>query len=256
MGGTHLPRAGYYRSLSAWRGFSIFLYSLKRVRPLERIISTVVVDILPHASGFLFAEISGERGDEEKVSFYSYEQDKQETFPITARTFLAHKFGEDFRDIIDEIGDFISCDAAPLGKNGVAVVYASGEMYIFGAGGKLVWQGKVTYRDCPVRDLAVDGKDIWCTVPDGGSVILFSPAEGRVTLRIGGTGSSTFQEPVSVTKSDDMLYVCCRSSQKVRTIRLSDYDVRDYRRFREPIHKFFKVGDAEYAVLDSGVYKL
>ena len=223
---------------------------------MERIISTVVVDILPHASGFLFAEISAESGNEEKVSFFSYEQDKQETFPITARTYLTHKFGENFREVIDEIGDFISCDAAPLGKNGTAVVYASGKMYIFGAGGKLVWEGCVTYRDCPVRDLAVDGSDIWCAVPDGGSVILYSPAEGRVTLRIGGAASGTFREPVSVTKSGDMLYICCRGAQKIRTIRLPDYDVRDYRKFREPVHKFFKVGDAEYVVLDSGVYRL
>ena len=214
------------------------------------------MDILPHASGFLFAELSGKSGEEDKICFYSYEQDKQETFPITARTFLTHKFGEDFREVIDEIGDFISCDAAPLGKNGVAVVYASGEMFIFGAGGKPVWQGNVSYQDCPVRDLAVDGKDVWCAVPDAGCVIQFSPAEGRVTLRIGGSASSTFAEPVSVTKSGDMLYVCCRKSQKIRTIHLPDYDVRDYRRFREPVHKFFKVGDMEYAVLDSGVYKL
>ena len=223
---------------------------------MERIISNALLDILPHASGFLFAELSVDEKNREKVSFFSYEQDKAECFPITARTYLTHKFGEDYREIVDEIGDFVSCSAAPLGKNGIAVVYGTGQMYIFGAEGKPVWNGLVTYQNHPVRDLAVDGKDIWCAVPDCNAVICFAPAENRVTLRIGGASSPAFEEPVSVSESDGILYVCNRASKKVRTVRLSDYEVKDYKKFREPVHKFFKVDKAEYAVLDSGVYAL
>lgn len=223
---------------------------------MVRIINSVVLDILPHASGFLFAEMSFDQRGEEKVSFFSYEQDKQECFPITAKTYLTHKFGECYREVIDEIGDFISCDAAPLGKNGTAVVYESGDMYIFGSGGQLVWKGSVTYQNKPVRDLAVDGKDIWCVVPERNAVICYSPAEGRVTLRIGGMESSAFEEPVSIFKGGDMLFISSRKAQKVRTIHLPDYEVSDKRRFKEPVHKFFTVGQNEYAVLDSGVYAL
>ena len=223
---------------------------------MECIIQSVVLDILPHATGFIFAEMSFDPKGLETVNFYSYEQEKRDCFPITARTYLTHKFGEDYREVVDEIGDFISCDAAPLGKNGTAVVFESGAMYIFGAGGKLVWHGNVFYRDCPVRDLAVDGKNVWCAVPDCNAVVCFSPAESRVTLRIGGADGATFDQPVSVTKHGDMLYVANRHGKKVRTIRLSDLEVQDLRRFREPVHKFFISGEYQYVVLDSGVYQL
>lgn len=224
---------------------------------MERIIQSVVLDILPHATGFLFAEMSFDKKGRETVNFYSYEQEKRDCFPITARTYLTHKFGEDYRDVVDEIGgDFISCDAAPLGKNGTAVVFETGEMYIFGLDGQLVWRGSVVYRDCPVRDLAVDGKNIWCAVPDCNAVICYSPAESRVTMRIGGGESLAFDQPVGVTKHGDMLYVANRRGQKVRSIRLTDFEVQDLRKFREPVHKFFISGDCQYVVLDSGVYSL
>lgn len=252
MGGTHLLQAGYYRSLSAWRGCFLF----GRCFLLKRIISGVLLDILPHASGFLYAEMSFDKSGNEKVSFFSYEQDREDILPITTRVYLTHKFGDGYKQIMDEVGDFLSCDAAPLGKNGTVVLFESGDMYIFAAQGKLVWKGQVTYRDAPVRDLAVDGKQIWCAVPDGNAVICYSPAEKRVALRIGGVESSAFEEPVSVSKFGDTLYVTSRKAQKVRSIRLSDYDVQDYRKFREPVHKFFRVEDREYVVLDSGVYAL
>ena len=252
MGGTHLLQAGYYRSLSAWRGCFLFW----KVFHLKRIISGVLLDILPHASGFLYAEMSFDKTGNEKVSFFSYEQDRQDILPITTRVYLTHKFGDSYREIMDEVGDFLSCDAAPLGKNGTVVLFESGEMYIFASQGKLVWKGQVTYQEDPVRDLAVDGKDIWCAVPDGNAVICYSPAEKRVSLRIGGKESSAFEEPVSVSKFGDTLYVTSRRVQKVRSIHLPDYDVQDYRKFREPVHKFFRVEDREYVVLDSGVYVL
>lgn len=223
---------------------------------MKRIVSGVLLDILPHASGFLYAEMTFDKSGKEKVSFYSYEQDREDFLPIVTRVYLTHKFGDGYRKIVEEIGDFLSCDAAPMGKSGTVVLFESGEMYIFGAEGKLKWSGEVTYRDNPVRDLAVDGNDIWCTVPDGNAVICYSPTEKRVALRIGGENPVTFDEPVSVSKFDNTLYVTSRKAQKVRSIRLTDYEVQDYRKFREPVHKFFRVGNKEYVVLDSGVYVL
>ena len=200
--------------------------------------------------------MSFDKAGNEKVGFFSYEQDREDILPITTRVYLSHKFGDGYREIMDEVGDFLSCDAAPLGKNGTVVLFESGDMYIFAAEGRLKWKGQVTYRDNPVRDLAVDGNDIWCTVPNENAVICYSPAEKRVSLRIGGGDSVAFDEPVSVSKFDNMLYITSRKAQKVRSIRLTDYEVQDYRKFREPVHKFFRVGDKEYVVLDSGVYVL
>ena len=63
-----------------------------------------------------------------------------------------------------------------------------------------------------------------------------------------------FRRPLSISKNDDMLYVCCEYGNTIRTINLNDYSVRDFMSFNEPVKKYFKVGFMEYVVLESGVY--
>lgn len=220
---------------------------------MERIISSELLDIVPHASGFLFAEKSA-TGGEAKVGFFSYEQAKKEIFPITAKTYLTHKFGEKYRKIIDTIGDFISCSAAPLGKGGTIVMFEEGEIYIFDPKGNKSWNGTVSYMDKAVYDFAVDGKEVWCTVPECNAIVCYAPIEGRVTMRIGGVSTSAFANPKGISKNGDMIYVCNDETNSVRTVNISNYAVKDYRSFKEPIQKYFRIADMEYAVLDSGVY--
>lgn len=223
---------------------------------MEKIISSDILDMIPHDSGFLYAEKSPMDDGNIRVSFFSYEQEKNDVFPVTTKTYLRHKFGAEFKAIAEKLGDFISCDAAILANNGVITLYDTGEMHIFNAAGAVVWQGTLTYQDEPVRDLAVDGKTVWCAVPDRNAIICYSPAEGRVLLRIGGGSTSAFSYPVSVTKYDGVLYICNKNSYKVRTIKLEDYSVKDYLVFKEPVTNYFRVLDVEYVALESGVYRI
>lgn len=220
---------------------------------MERIISSELLDIVPHASGFLFAEKSV-TGGEAKVGFFSYEQAKKEIFPITAKTYLTHKFGEKYRKIIDVIGDFISCSAAPLGKGGTIVMFEEGEIYIFDPKGNKSWSGTISYMDKAVHDFAVDGKEVWCTVPECNAIVCYAPTEGRVTMRIGGVHTSAFSTPRGISKCADVIFVCNDETNSVRTVNISNYAVKDHRSFKESVKKYFKIADTEYAVLSSGVY--
>jgi len=223
---------------------------------MDRIVSGEVLDVIPHAGGFIYAEKRVMDDGSVRVAFFSYEQDKDETFPITTKTYLGHKFGTEFKVIAEHLGDFISCDAAIMANSGVIALYDTGEMHIFNSNGSPAWEGTLTYQDEPVRDLAVDGKNVWCAVPDRNAVICYSPSEGRVLLRIGGGTTSAFSFPVGITKYDDTLYVCNRNSYKVRTLTLENYSVKDYLVFKEPVHKYFRVHDHEYAELESGIYRV
>ncbi len=213
-----------------------------------------MLDIIPHDGGFLYADKSAMDDGNVRVAFFSYEKDKRDVFPVTTKTYLQHKFGAQYKSIVEQLGDFLSCDAAILANNGVITLYDTGEMYIFNSSGDIVWQGTLTYQDEPVRDLAVDGKCVWCAVPDRNAIICYSPSEGRVLLRIGGGATSAFSYPVSVSKQGDTLYICNKNSYKVRTIKLEDYSVKDYLVFKEPVTKYFRVQCGEFVVLESGIY--
>ena len=221
---------------------------------LKKIVTGEVLDIVPHAGGFMYADKRTLEDGSVRAAFFLYEQDKDESFPITTKTYLNHKFGDSFKPIAEHLGDFISCDAAIMLNSGVIALYDTGEMHIFNGNGTPAWEGTLTYQDEPVRDLAVDGKNVWCAVPDRNAVICYSPIEGRVLLRIGGGATSAFSYPVGITKYDDTLYVCNKNSYKVRTLTLENYSVKDYLVFKEPVLKYFRVLDHEYAALESGVY--
>jgi hypothetical protein len=75
-------------------------------------------------------------------------------------------------------------------------------------------------------------------------------------MRLGSAESTSFQNPVSISKYDDILYVCNKDSRKVRTINLRDYSVNDYRIFDEPVYKYLRSCGKEIVVLQSGVYVL
>ncbi len=220
---------------------------------MERIINGELLDIIPHASGFLFAEKS-DSGEDARVGFFSYEQSKREAFPITAKTYLTYKFGERYKKIADTVGDFINCTAAPLGKGGTIVMFEGGEIYIFDPKGNKTWSGTVNYADKALQDFTVDGKDVWCTVPECNAIVCYAPIEGRVTMRIGGAGSSAFSQPFGISKSGDIIYVCNKGNNTVRTVNISNYAVKDHRTFKEEVQKYFSIGDEEYAVLRSGIY--
>ena len=221
---------------------------------MDRIINCEMLDIIPHDEGFLFIEKETLADGNVRAKFVKYNQDRNELLPIPSRVYLEHKFGSSYREIVKSVGDFISCDCAQISNNGAVTLFENGDMTIFNADGSAAWSGMVTYQDEPVRSLAVEGKSIWCTVPNRNSIILYSPLDGRVLLRIGGGKSVAFANPVSVKKYDDKLYISNKDSCKIRTIRLDDYSVKDYLKFKEPVFDYFRTNGSEYVVLESGVY--
>ena len=133
-------------------------------------------------------------------------------------------------------------------------MFEGGEIYIFDPKGNKSWTGSISYADEPIYDFAVDGKEVWCTVPNCNAIVCYSPAESRVTMRIGGNNSAVFSDPKGISKTGDIIYVCNADTNTVRTVNVSDYSVKDYHTFKEPVKNYYKIADTEYAVLKSGVY--
>lgn len=223
---------------------------------LRKILGNQLLDIQPFQQGFLYTEKELLPNGSIKVSFYFYDRESDRSHAIVKSDYQQAKYGPAFRDIAGHLGDFITCETAPFGNRTVMAMYPSGNLHIFNTAGDEVFACELRYQDAAVRGPAVDESCFWCAVPERHCVISYSPAEKRVLLRIGGGKSKAFDTPVSVSKLLDKLYVCNKGSCKIRTIRLEDYAVKDYLTFDEPVHKYFKLLDKEYVMLDSGVYEL
>lgn len=219
-----------------------------------KIVKAQLLDIVPLEIGFIYAQRTKLPNGQETVAFFVYDQDGDRTLPVKIKMYLEAKYGLQYREIAKKLGNYIACDAAVLKSNGVVTLFDDGNMNIFDSNGQIAMQEKLVYQNCPIRSLAMDGNCFWCVVPDRNSIVKFSPIEKRVMLRIGGGASMAFRRPVSISKADDKLYVCCEYNNAIRTINLNDYSVRDYMKFDEPVKKYFKVGFMEYVVLESGVY--
>lgn len=221
---------------------------------MTKILSADILDILPLEIGFIIATREVLPTGEVSVATFVYDQEGTRILPIKIGTYLQAKFGAEYKKIAAELGDYISCSSAVLKSGGVVSLYSTGELKLFDTDGTVAWSGELLYQNNPTRDIAVDGACFWSTVPDINAIIRYSPIEKRVLLRIGGGNSTAFSYPVSISKYDDKLYICNQGNNKIRTIRLEDYAVKDYAVFNEPVCRYFRVGSKEYALLSSGVY--
>ncbi len=223
---------------------------------MTKILSAEILDIIPLEIGFIIATKETLPTGEATVAAFVYDQEGARILPIKIGTYLEAKFGAEYKKIASALGDYISCSAAILSSGGVTVLYSTGEMTLFDVDGSVAWSGTLDYQNSPARDISIDDACIWSTVPEKNAIIHYSPVEKRVLLRIGGGASTAFNIPVSITQYDDKLYICNQGNNKIRTIRLKDYAVKDYHTFDEPVFKYFRVGAKEYALLDSGIYWL
>lgn len=212
--------------------------------------------LLPINDGFLYIKTEPAGGGRVKANFFGYDIKSRKTVPVTKWTYFQYKFGDAYRTITPHLKDYVTCKTALLSDNYTAVIYPDGDLGLFNYKGTPIWTGNVSYRDEPLQGAAAAGSCFWSTVPSLNSVVCYSLNEKRVTMRVGSEKSDAFLKPVDVSGYDDRLFVCCSGSCKVRTISLSDYEVKDYLIFGEPVLEYFVSGSSEFVRLESGIYEL
>jgi len=215
-----------------------------------------IIDLVPYEQGFLYLQKEELPDGNIKASFYAYDQDGNTIFPVTRKNYLQYKFGKYYQKIVDQLDDFVFCEVANLFNHTKVILYPDGDMLQFAPNGKLLQQGKLLYQAAPVSSPCEDGKNMWGVVPEKNAVVNYSFTEKRVLLRIGGGTSNAFNNPVSMSRFLDKLYVCSKDACKIRTVSLENYVVRDYVTFQMPVLKYFRVYDHEYVQLLTGVYLL
>ena len=223
---------------------------------MKKIIDFDIYGLLPVDGGFFYIKPEILPDGKVKGQFLGYDPQNERTLPITKWAYFESKFGPAYREIGNQVKDYISCEAGILSNNNAVVLYPDGDLGIFSPKGNAIWTGELKYNDEPVRGVAVDGKTFWGVVPELNAVVCYATDEKRVQMRIGGGKSTAFIKPVSIIRYNEKLYICNEGSNKVRTISLDNYSVGDYLEFDEPVKKYFIAGGKEFVMLESGLYEL
>lgn len=223
---------------------------------MKRILNYNIIDIVPFAKGLIFLKRDEMPDNTNKVSFFSFDAETKEITTVTKSVYLLNKFGMAYEQIASRLGDFITCDTAKLPNHHTIIIYPTGEMGHFDDKGKIVKTGDLYYSNAPARDAAFDGSCIWSAVPQRNAVIRYSIATQKIVMRIGGDENTAFNLPISVSCYNDEIYVCNRASCEIRCIDINTLNVTDYLEFREPVNKYFRFGNKEIVVLDSGIYEI
>lgn len=223
---------------------------------MENVFSGEILNITPFKNGFVFAA-KGQSADGRMVAnFYGYDAVNDKFSHIKKRIFLKVKFGYEYEEIAEQLGDYVSCDVGVLNDNKIMTIFPNGEYNIFNTDGTLNVSSLLTYHGSPVCDIAVDGAYVWCAVPGENAIIKYSPREGRILLRVGGGETTAFERPCAVNLMGNSLYICNQASKKIRTLNIATNSVRDYRVFNEKVYKYINLGSKEFVWLQSGLYLL
>ena len=118
---------------------------------MKKIVDFEICDIVPYSNGIIFAKKEMLDDNRCKVTFYGYDIKRAKPIPVTKSVYQLNKFGNAFKAICDNIGDYISCDTAVMRNKDIAVVYPSGETGIFDKDGNSKWSGDLFYHDSPVQ---------------------------------------------------------------------------------------------------------
>ena len=192
---------------------------------MEIVFSGEILNITPFKNGFVFATKSMTEDGKLKANFFGYDAINDKFTHIKKSVFLKVKFGYEYEEIAQQLGDYVSCDIGVLGDNRIMAIFPNGEYNIFNTDGTLNVSSLLTYHGSPVCDIAVDGAYIWCAVPGENAIIKYSPREGRILLRVGGGDATAFEGPCAVSLHNGTLYICNQASRKIRTLNIQNRTV-------------------------------
>ncbi len=223
---------------------------------MQKLFNADLLDIIPVERGFVYACHEKTPDGDEAVAFYIYNQEIDIFEKIPVLKYINEKYGENGAVIARALGDFVTCSIINLAGNTIAASYSDGTLRIVDSNGEIISENKVEYLDNPACSPCANGADLWFAVPDSNAIINYSVKHNRIEFRIGSPKERAFFHPVDVSVYDNKLFICNANSYKIRTIDFATYNVADYCIFNEPVSKYFRVKDIEYAVLRSGVYSL
>ena len=223
---------------------------------MRTIVRADILDVVPYTDGFIYIQSEDLEDGSVRASFFAYEQEGNTIFPVKRKDYLQCKFGSGYAKIARQLEDFVFCESRSLNSKTRAVLSSDGALRLFSPDGDILREDTLLYQGSPAAAFVQGEQSLWCVVPTQNAVIHYSLAERRVLLRIGGVNSNAFSSPGGLARVGDKLYICNTKANKIRTVALGNYAVRDYVTFQEPVERYFRAAGKEYVQLASGIYRL
>lgn len=175
-----------------------------------------------------------------KLNYFVLNFENGEKEVITKNAYLLKKLGSSYKKITETIANYAECDSAILPNRNVLLVFPNGQLGMFDSNGDMKWNDQISYNECVVNGLAIDGDYFWSCCKDENCVIRYNADNINVDIRVGSKEAETFIRPNFVSADDDNIYVCC-DSNKVRKIDKSNFTVSDVKDYFN-LKKFYKYG--------------
>ncbi len=225
---------------------------------VKKLFSEQIYDILGYENGFIVVYRRPEVEDKIVVSYKSVSLENGVVSQRTKSDYEFIKFGENHSNVNFQVGNFITCSCVKLDNGNVFIVSADGDAKILDAEGYIEWQGTIRYKECGPSSIAHYGHTLWASFPDRNALIRFNLRTMREELRIGGSSDSSFAGPKGlwVNEPEGKLIVCNEKANNILEVNMKTYTVHERAAFDEPVHKYIRIGDKEFVVLDSGLYLL
>lgn len=223
---------------------------------MKKLFSEQIFDIIETPDGFMVVYRRPEFEDKLVVSYKSVSIESGVVTQRTRADYEFMKYGDTVKVPKFENGNFITCDCVKLDDGRVFVIAPDGEAKILDTENNIEWQGSIKYKDMGPTAIANFGHTLWASFSDKNALIRFNLRTMREELRIGGSSDSSFSGPEGmwVDSQSERLLVCNNKAHSILEVNMKTYTVIEYAVFDEPVHKYLRIDNREFVVLDSGLY--
>jgi hypothetical protein len=225
---------------------------------VKQLFSEQIFDIIEVEHGFIVVYKRAEIDDKVVVSYKSVSLDDGVVTQRTRADYEYVKYGENYPKITFNSGNFVNNSCVKLDNGRYFAVSVDGEAKIIDAEGIIEWEGTIKYKNAGPSSIAGFGHTLWASFAEQNALIRFNLRTMREELRIGGSIDSAFASPKGmwVDEPAGKLIVCNTKGKNILEVNMKTYTVVEKAVFDEGVHKYLKIGDKEFVILDSGLYML
>ncbi len=175
---------------------------------------------------------------------------------LSKNDFLYYRFGSNFTSFDMQLPNHLSWKTVLLPDSNIMAVGPGGEAKILDYDATTVWQGNMAYKGDGPSDISLHKNTLWASFRNGNALIRYNLTSKREELRIGGGPNSAFHNPTGIYVSENTMMVCNTGKNELLKVNLETYEVFKYAEFQEPVYQYLTVGQAEFVLLESGLYVL
>lgn len=225
---------------------------------MKQLFSEQIYDILEVEHGFIVVYKRAEVEDKVVVSYKSVSLEDGVVTQRTRADYEYVKYGENFSAATFNSGNFVNNSCVKLENGRLFAVSVDGEAKIIDNEGNTEWEGTIRYKGSGPSSIAGYGHTLWASFADKNALIRFNLRTMREELRIGGSADSAFSKPKGmwVDEPAGKLIVCNAEGKNILEVNMKTYTVVERAVFDEPVHKYLRIGDKEFVILESGLYML